>query len=176
MALNNDGKPFGLRDVRITPVNANGSLGTGVDLPSSQVFKFGDSASMKKLRGDDKDVAIAESENSVEWELEAGGISLAAYKAMAGGTVTDEGVTPNQTKTYLKKTTDKRPYFQVEGQAISESGGDFHAVVFKCKCEKLDGELADGEFYITKATGFAIGNSSDEAYKFVQNETVTAIS
>lgn len=170
--------PFGLRDVKIKPMAAGSETpGTAVDLPNARTFSFSETGDSEELRGDDGVVAIHDLGAGVDWELEAGGISLEAVAAMYGGAVVSAGVTPNQTKTYTKLDTDVRPYFQVEGQAISDSGGDFHVTVFKAKATgELSGELADGQFFLTGASGRGIGRSSDrKLYEMKQNETETAI-
>ena len=124
--------PFGLRDVKLKPVDAGtGVAGTAVDLPVSRTFSFSESEDFEELEGDDITAASHGSGPKVEWELEAGGLSFTAYKTMAGGTITESGTTPAQTKVYSKLATDARPYFQVEGQAISDSGGDVHCVVYR---------------------------------------------
>lgn len=170
--------PYGLRDVKVTPISTSGVVGTPIDLPNSRTFSFEENEDFEELRGDDRVVATRGQGASVGWELESGGISLEAYAVINGGTVLLSGVTPNQKKTYSKKTTDAKPRFNVEGQAISESGGDFHAILENCKAsEGVEGELADGAFWLTGASGTAIGNpDTDLLYEFVQNETATAIS
>jgi hypothetical protein len=168
--------PYGLRDVKLTPISDAGVLGTPVDLPASRTFSFSEAEEFEELRGDDQVVAIRGRGPSVEWELESGGISLPAYAVMAGGTVADTGVTPETVRSFKKKTTDARPYFKVEGQAISDSGGDFHAIVYKCRAnDTLEGELSDGTFWLTSASGQGIGNDDDDLYEFIQNETATPI-
>lgn len=169
--------PYGLRDVKITPYNQAGVLGTPVDLPNSRTFSFEESEDFEELRGDDKVVATRGQGASVGWELEAGGISLEAYASINGGVVVLSGITPAQKKTYTKKTTDAKPRFKVEGQAISESGGDFHVVLPNCKAtDGIEGELSDGSFWLTSASGTAIGDpTTDVIYEFVQNETAVAI-
>jgi hypothetical protein len=176
MALGNS-LPFGLRDVKLWPLGADGGRGTAVDLPVSRTFSFKETVSSEELTGDDVIQGSHEYNPVVEWELEAGGYSLEAYAVLAGGTVTSSGTTPAQIKTYSKKNTDARPYFEVEGQAISDSGGDFHAVVYRCKCTgDLDGKLENGNFAMTKASGNGYGRLSDgKLYDFVHNETVAAI-
>lgn len=176
MALANPALPYGLRDVKLRPIDSSGVVGASVDLPVARTFSFSEAEDFEELRGDDKVVAIRGKGPSVEWELEAGGISLDAYKIMAGGTVTTTGVTPTLSKALLKKVTDARPYFQVEGQAISDSGGDFHATLFKVRAsDSLEGEMGDGQFQLTSASGSAIGDASDNLYEFRQNESVTSI-
>lgn len=169
--------PFGLRDVKLWPLNPDGTRGTGVDLPVSRTYSFKETTSSEQLVGDDVIQGSHEYNPVVEWELEAGGYSLEAYAILAGGTVTTSGTTPSEVKTYSKLNTDARPYFEVEGQAISDSGGDMHAVVYRCKCDgDLDGKFENGAFAMTKASGKGYGRLSDgKLYDFIQNETVAEI-
>jgi hypothetical protein len=173
--------PFGLRDVRLYPLNPDGSRGTGVNLPVARTFSFTDTESFEDLVGDDTTVASHGAGPTVDWELESGGMPFEAFKIMAGGTVTSTGTTPNQKKVYSKLTTDQRPYFDVEGQAISDSGGDVHAVVYRCKATgDLEGSFANGAFTLTGAKGKGYGDNVRAAatfklYDFTHNETVTAI-
>lgn len=168
--------PYGLRDVKVAPIAADGTIGTLVDLPNSQTFSFSEAEDYQELRGDDKVVAKRGNGPTVEWDLESGGISLEAYVVINGGILTETGVDPAIIKTYKKKSTDSRPDFYVEGQAISESGGDFHVTLHRCKADGgVEGELADGEFWVSKASGTGIGNDLDDLYDFVQNNTETPI-
>jgi hypothetical protein len=169
--------PFGLRDVRIYPILASGSRGTGVKLPVSKTFSFKEVASSAELKGDDIVQGVHTYDPMVDFELEGGGISLDAYVVLVGGTVTATGTTPAQVKSFSKLRTDQRPYFDVEGQAISDSGGDVHCVVYHCKITgDLDGKFENGAFFMTKCTGKGIGDpTSGKLYDFVQNETAVAI-
>lgn len=189
MALNTIPLPYGLRDVRVTPfTDATNSAyaAQSIDLPNSQSFAFTDAEDFEDLRGDDQLQASHGKGAEPTWELGAGGISLEAYAAINGGTVVTTGVTPNQIKTYRKGntlTTDIRPYFKVEGRAISDSGGDFHVVIYRAKATgDVQGTLEDGKFWITGAKGkaYALATTigavpAGSIYDFVQNETATAI-
>ena len=177
MSLETTPLPYGLRDVKIYPISAAGVVGSSIDLPNSRTFSFEESEDFEELRGDDKVVATRGQGATVSWELESGGISLEAYAAMSGATVVESGVTPAQKKTLTKLGVDSKPRFKVEGQAISESGGDFHVVLYNCKAtESLSGELSDGAFWLTSASGSAIADpTSDKVFDFVQNEEPTAI-
>ncbi len=168
--------PFGLRDVKLSPLTA-GVPGTAVDLPNSRTFSFEESEDFEELRGDDKVRATRGKGGSVSWELEAGGISLEALVVLNGGTVAVTGTGSTEKKTYTKKVTDSRPEFQAEGQALSESGGDFHVVLPRCKVNgNISGEMGDGAFWLSGASGIAMGKTSDDTlYTFVQNATATAI-
>jgi hypothetical protein len=182
MPLTTHPLPFGLRDVKLTPFTtaAATAYGTGVDLPVSRTFSFSDSEEFEDLEGDDTKVASHGSGPTLEWELESGGMPFEAYKIMAGGTITESGTTPAMKKVFSKLATDARPYFKAEGQAISDSGGDVHGLVFKCKATgSLEGEFAFGAFQLLSAsgTGFASTVTADlgKLYDFVQNETAVAI-
>lgn len=168
--------PFGLRDVKLKQMADDGTLGASIDLPVARTLSFSEAEDFEELRGDDGVAAIRGKGASVEWELESGGISFAAWKVFSGGTITASGVTPAAKKSFKKNIVDVRPYFQAEGQAISDSGGDFHAVLFKCRAsDSLEGDLGDGEFWLTTASGQAIPNEDGDLYEFTQNETAVAI-
>jgi hypothetical protein len=167
--------PFGLRQVKITPINDAGTLMTAeaVFLPASRTFSFTETEDFEELQGDDRTVASHGAGPTVDWELEGGGISLKVWKALSGGTITESGVTPNVIRRYTKKTSDQRPYFQVEGRAISDNGGDFRGAVYRCKADgDLELELANGSFALTAASGKGYGNeATEELYDFFHNET-----
>jgi hypothetical protein len=174
--------PYGLRDVKITPYTTPAAtvLGTAVDLPNARTFSFSEAEEFTELRGDDKVVTTRGSGASVEWDLEAGGLSFEALKVIAGGTIVESGVTPNIVKTFTKKVTDARPFFQVEGQVISDSGGDVHCVLPRCRATgNIEGEFSDQNFFLTSGSGAALPSlvtgEEDILYEFVQNESATAI-
>lgn len=174
--------PFGMRDTKVTNYTtaAATTLGTSTDAPNARTLSFSESEDFEELRGDDKVIAIRGLGPSVEWEMENGGISIPAYKSMNGGTSVTTGVTPAQVTTYTKKATDERPYFKGEGQSISDSGGDFHCVLYKCRASgSMEGELGDGAFWLTSASGLVLPATLtaeiDTLYKFILNETVVPI-
>lgn len=168
--------PYGLRDVKITPYNSAGVLGTGVDLPVARTLSFEEAEDFEDLRGDDGVAATRGNGPVVNWELESGGISLEALVVLAGGAITASGTTPALKKTYKKLSTDARPYFKIEGQVISDNGGDVHAVIYKAKVTgTVNGEFADGSFFLTHAGGKGIGDASANLYDFIHNETAVAI-
>jgi len=175
--------PYGLRDVKLTAytdVNGTTLATTSVDLPVARTLSFSDSEDFEELRGDDKLVAQHGSGPAVEWDLESGGLPFEAFQIMAGGTIVTSGTGTTEKKVFSKKVTDQRPYFKVEGQAISDSGGDLHTILYRCKATgELSGEFSDGAFFLTSASGVSIapigGVNADKLYDFVQNATVTAI-
>lgn len=176
MALTDPALPYGLRDVKITPINSDGSFGTTIDLPVSQTFSFSEAEEFEELRGDDKLVAVHGKGPTVEFDLEAGGISLEAWQVLTGGVLSETGVTPAQIKALTKKTTQSRPYFKVEGQSINDVDGDTHVVIYKAKVtENLEGEFADGTFFVTSCSGQGLGDADDNLYTITWNETAAGI-
>lgn len=181
--------PYGLRDVKIIPyddLTADTFGSTLIDLPNAQTFEFTETEEYTDLRGDDQLVTSHGQGPQMDCSLESGGISMEAYAAINGGQIIETGVTPNQVKRYRKLVTDQRPFFAVIGQSISDSGGDVHAVVYRCRATgDLAGTFTDGEFFIPTAdiTGFGCLVNGDldgepilgALYDFVQHETITAI-
>jgi hypothetical protein len=175
--------PYGLRDVQITPYTtaAATALGTEmIDFPNARRMSFSEAEEYEELRGDDKIVTTRGKGASVDWDLEGGGFSFEAVRAMFGGTITETGTTPAQVKSFRKNVSNSRPFFRGEGQSMSDSGGDVHANLFLCRCTgNLSGEMADGSFWLTGASGVALPSrvTADlgDLYEFVQNEEATAI-
>jgi hypothetical protein len=178
MALPNPALPYGVRDIQLRAIDSAGVVSsTLVDLPVAQKLSFEEAEDYTDLRGDDNIAATHGNGPSVNWELDEGGISFAALKVINGGTITATGTTPNLKEVYSKKGTDARPYFQIEGQAITDSGGDIHCLIYKCKSKGgVKGEFADAAFFVTTATGVGIPDASENLYDFIHNETAVAIS
>lgn len=181
MALASKALPFGMRQIKVTPLGADGATpGSSVTLPVARKLTFSEAEDFTELRGDDTSQATHGSGPHVEWDLEEGGISLDAYVVIAGGTIINSGVTPNAVKTFRKMDTDTRPYFKMEGRAINDNGGDFHVLLYRCKADdSLDGELNDGEFWLTALSGKGYGSLEatplGRLYDFIHNETAVAI-
>lgn len=176
MALTDPVLPFGLRDVKLTPINADGTLGTSVDLPVSRTLSFSEAEDYEELRGDDRLVAVHGKGPVVEWDLESGGIPIEAWNVLSGGTITLSGTGTTEVKDFLKKITDTRRYFRIEGQSVADDGGDVHVIIYKAKCDdSLEGEFADGAFFVTSCSGRGLGDVNDNLYRMTWNETQTAI-
>lgn len=179
MALNNTRLPYGLRDVKVATLDAAGVKGTLVDLPNAQTFEFQESTETQELRGDDVVVAQRTTVSGVEWTIESGGISFEAYVVIAGGTITSTGTTPAIKKSWVRLGTDSYPDFYVEGQALSESGGDHHTIIHRAKANQISGSHTDQEFWVSHAegTGIATLTAADigKVWTMVANETTAAI-
>lgn len=178
-----DALPYGLRDVKITPYSDSGGTTLGsvsYDLPNAQTFTFNETEEFQELRGDDRLVATHGSGAQVDWSLEAGGISLAVWAILTGGAVTVTGVTPNRVETLRKRGSDVRPYFRVDGQVISDSGGDIVARVYRCRCnDTIGGDFGDGQFYVTSISGVGlplVSDTNDLLYDIIRSEAKSTLS
>lgn len=171
MALTGTIRSFGLRDLKLTPL----PTGTQVDLPVAMTLSFKEALVSGEMHGDDSVQAIVAITDKVEWELEAGGISLEAIKVMTGRASTLASTTPNQTNTVLARAGDVMPYFKIYGKSVGDGIDDIHVKLYKCKLtDGLEGEWKDGEFYVQKCSGIAIDDGS-KLYEIVQNETATTL-
>lgn len=182
MALAATSLPFGLRQVRVTPYTdaaATTLAASSLPLPNSQTLTWTESEDFEDLRGDDRLQTSHGKGPEIDWELTAGGLNLEAYAAMAGGTVSSTGVSPNVVKTFRKLVTDVRPFFKAEGRSISDAGGDMHGVIYRCKTTgDVSGSQEDGKFWISgfKGKGYAsLITPIDAVYDFVLNETAAVI-
>lgn len=171
MAMTSSVKPFGLRDIKIVPLPS----GSPIDLPNAQTMSFTERLTSGELRGDDATQSVVAIADALEWELEAGGISLEAYAAMTGRTITLAGTTPAQKNTLLANAGDVFPYFKIYGKSVSDGADDVHVLIYKAKLtDNIEGEFADGEFFVTSCSGIAVTNGT-KTFEIVHNETATAL-
>lgn len=179
MALASPALPYGLRDLKVATLTGAGTKGTLVDLPNAQTLEFNETTSNQQLRGDDAVKAQRTTVEAVEWTLAAGGISLEACVVMFGGSITSSGTTPNEKKVWKRQDTDNYPDFFLEGQAMSESGGDHHTTIYRAQANSLSGTHQDQEFWVTNAEGTGIGSLNattlGRVWDMTHNETATAI-
>lgn len=174
-------RPFGIRKLQITPMGDDGATpDTSVMLDAVQRLGFTESEDFEIMRGEDKEITRRGKGPLVNWAMSQGGLSLPAYKAVVGGTLTTTGVSPNVVTKVRKSANDVRPWFKAEGQSISDSGGDVHAVIFLCKTTgDVTGEFADQTFWTTGFSGVGLPSREaatlDALYDIIENETETAI-
>ena len=171
MALTGTTRPFGLRQITVVPLPS----GTAVALPAAMTLSFKEALTSGELRGNDATVSVVAITDKVEWELEAGGISLEAIKVMTGRTITLTGTTPNQINTVLARAGDTYPWFKIYGKSVGDGADDVHVLIYKAKLtDGLEGEFKDGEFFIQACSGIAVDDGS-KLYEIVQNETATTV-
>lgn len=174
--------PYGMRDCKLTPYEDEGGTVLGdvsFDLPNMQTFSFSETEEFQDLRGDDRTITTRGRGSQVEWSLEAGGYDITIWSILTGGQIIEEGLTPNRRVIMRKFSTASRRYFRMEGQAISDSGGDVHSIVYRCRSnDAIEGTFADGEFFVTSASGLGLpllDADFDLLYDHIHNETATSI-
>lgn len=180
MALPTSALPYGMRDIKLTPITANlpagVTYGTFVDLPASRTLSWSQDEDYEQLRGDDTVVAERGNGPLISWELEGGGISLDAKAVMDGSINTSSGVSPNVVKSNALKGTTAKPYFRIDGQAINDNGGDTKVILYRCKATGgVEGEFSEGSFTLTNASGNGYPNADDKLMDIVHYETSAAI-
>jgi hypothetical protein len=161
---------FGLREVKLVGVSAS------ISLNAAQTMTFKERVKSGELSGNDKTLATAASSDAVEWELEEGGISLAAYALLTGrAAVLDAGV-GDSTLTLAAAAQVEFPYFKIYGKSVGDVGDDVHVKVYKAKVlGGIEGQFADGEFFVSKCSGVAIDDGANGIYDIVHNETAAAL-
>lgn len=157
MALNDNRLPYGLRKVMVATLDSTGVKGTLVALPNAQTLEFTETTTTQELRGDDVIKATRTTVEAVEWSLDAGGITFAAMKVIAGGTITVTGTTPAIKHQWRRMEGETYPDFYAVGKALSESGGDHQTVLHRCKANQISGTHQDEEFWVSHAEGTGIG-------------------
>lgn len=172
MALTGTIRAFGLRDLKVAKLPG----GAVVDLPNALTLTFKERLTSGELRGDDATQAVVAITDAAEWEIEAGAISLEAWAAITGRTITLTGTTPNQINTYGAAAGDVYPYFKIYGKSVGDGADDVHVKIWKAKAtEGIEGEFKDGEFWMTKCAGIAVDDGTNGIYDVVQNETATTL-
>lgn len=164
--------PFGLRDVKLTPLPS----GSATDLPVVRSVEVSLTSDSTELTGDDTTVAVRTFNLRVEGSIESGGMNPAAIAVMVGGTVATSGTTPNAKKTIAIGSSTAAGYFKLEGQVIADDGGDFHMVVYKAKITTGPSwTFANGEYTLTTGDFTGVADGSNKIIDLVWNETAAAI-
>ena len=174
--------PYGLRDIKITPYIDEGGtvLGdTSYDLPNAQTLGFNETEEFQELRGDDKLVATHGNGAKMDWSMEAGGVDLVIWAILSGGQIITSGLTPNRVEIMRKKSSDVRPYFRIEGQVLSDSGGDIVGKIYRARCQgNIGGDFGDAKFHITSCSGVGlplVDDQNDLLYDIIRHESKTTL-
>lgn len=177
-----DGLPYGVRDLKLTSyTDALGMvLGTAsVDLPYIQTLNFTEAEEFAELRGDDKVITTRGRGSMVNWDLESGGLPIAAWAVFTGGSVIERGLTPNREIELQKKSTQTRPWFRIDGKVISDSGGDVLVRIYRCRANgDITANFTDGEFQTSSVTGIGyplLDDTNDLLYSIFRRETTEAL-
>jgi hypothetical protein len=162
--------PFGINAIKLV----RGA--TTVSLPVDRVLKFKERTISGELMGSGKIAAVATKLIAVDFELEAGGISLEAVAVMTGRTVVVAGTTPNESTKLTGLAAQDYPFFIIRGQALGAGTDDLHCYIYKAKLtDGLNGDFQDGQFFMSAVKGTGIDDGTNGIYDFIQHETAAAL-
>lgn len=177
-----DALPYGARDLKLTQYDD--ALGqvlstASVDLPYIQTLNFSEAEEFAELRGDDKLITTRGRGSMVNWDLESGGLPIAAWAVFTGGSVIERGLTPNREVELQKKATQARPWFRIDGKIISDSGGDVLVRIYRCRANgDITANFTDGEFTTSSVTGVGyplLDDTNDLLYSIFRRESTSAL-
>lgn len=165
-------KPFGMRQL----VTYDSAGANAVALPVGLMLRFAERLATTEFAAEDEIVAVRTRVIGVDWELEAGGISLAAWARMTGRTATESGTTPNRVLTLTAANGDDFPYFRIYGRSIGDGGDDVRVQLLNVKLTAIEGTLRDGQYVVTSCAGVGLQNGSGQVYQVIQRETAAVLS
>lgn len=178
-----DGWAYGCRDLKLTEyIDASGMVlsDTSVDLPYIQHLNFTEAEEFAELRGDDKLLTTRGKGAQVNWDLESGGINIAAWAVITGGSVFERGLSPNREIELRKRATQTRPFFRIDGKIISDSGGDVLVRIYRCRANgDITANFTDGDFQTSQIAGVGLpllDDTNDLLYSIFRRETSSEIS
>ncbi|OBK14092.1 fibronectin type III domain-containing protein [Mycobacterium asiaticum] len=180
---NPDSKPYGLHRLWITPyTDADGSIlgDTSYRMPLARTLAATENEDNDTLDGDDKAAAAIQGKGAtISGTLEAGGLDLTTFAIITGAQLIESGVGPSLKRTVRKRGSDQRPYWRVEGQIISNGGGDNVMRIFRCKANgKIQFDAKYGAFMIpsTDFMGTPLpGEDADFLWEIDYNATKTTL-
>ncbi|GGQ48812.1 phage tail protein [Streptomyces asoensis] len=187
MPLQRFTRVYGIKDAKIAPLTADPASGTPtygalIDVPGIKTFEISGDVEVKKLRGDNTQLATNAAISNIQVAVSHAKMSLDVLAAIIGGTVTDSGTTPAQKTSWdLTDTTATLPPFKLEGvtppNGIDIIGGDVHVVLHKLTLSAFpDLGFAEEDYRIASFTADADPLLSNGKWiSTVINETAVAI-
>ncbi|MDP7721784.1 fibronectin type III domain-containing protein [Mycobacterium sp. TY814] len=180
---NPDTKPYGLHRLWIcgyTDTDGTILAETAYRLPLARTLAFTENEDNDTLDGDDKaSVAIQGKGATVSGTLEGGGLDLTTLAIITGAQLIESGVGPTLKRTLRKRGSDQRPYWRVEGQVISNGGGDNVIRIFRCKANgKIALDSKYGAFMIPSIDFMGTpmpGEDADYLWEIDYNATKTTL-
>lgn len=171
---------LGVDDAKISPISVDDASAltydAAIDVPGITSIKLTPNFVEKELRGDESILDQYSKLESIDWSFENSIMSLDVLAVLIGGTVTANGVTPNQSQTYKLNKADKPKYFKLEGKSDYTDMGDAHVVLYKCKASKAEYSFVGEDYAKVSASGKAIGTKYNGDIKdLVFNETAVDI-
>lgn len=176
MAISDHLITYTMTDLKVIAYESGALGATLVDLPGIRSCQITLGNDAQVLRGDNREMAVVDTGNTLEWQFEAGGMDLEALAIILGGATADAGTTPDVIRTLAIGSDDPRPYFGFVGVAPSDNAvEDLHIFVPKAKATgAFEVTAQDQEFATPTISGRAVEHTTHGLVKFVQHETAVA--
>jgi hypothetical protein len=186
MAFNDAFNLFNLDDAKLYPITADSAaaytVGNGIDIPGIRSISFSPEFLTKEQTGDAVVLDVYSKFRKASGTVDHALISLPMLAALAGGTASDSGTTPNQQSKFVWSGTDVPAYCRLEAQVKyvgaddSITSGDFHLIVYKMKLSNLKVELQNEDFAAVSFDYEAIPCKYDsKCVEMQKNETAVAL-
>lgn len=182
MGLAHFSNVYGITDCKIAPVTADTSGGTTygslVDVPGVKSMEISGTVTSKRNRGDNKLLAVRSLIESMQAMVPYAQLSLDVLAAIAGGSTTDTGTTPNQKSTYSQLGANTPKYFKLEAKtdAMDFITGDGHILLYKCVITAFPTfGFAEEDFAGYQLQAESMPRGDDKQFDIVFNETAAAI-
>lgn len=163
-------KPFGLRELKITNADGSGALA----LPAAMILHVTPRIAASEMMAEGVVVGVSSVLVALDWEIEAGGVSLDVLAKLTGDTTASGGSAPNRVLTLSGDAGSALPYVRIYGRAVGDGADDIHCKLWRCKLTGIEGTFRVGEFWITSCAGVAVGGANG-LFDFVQHETGIAL-
>jgi hypothetical protein len=187
MPLQRFTRVYGIQDAKISaltadPAGGTPTYGTPIDVPGIKSFEISGEIEVKKLRGDNVQLATNSAISSVTVAVTHAKLSLDVLATILGGEITDSGTTPSQiTRWDLHGDDANFPPFKLEGvtppNGIDIIGGDLHVILHKLTLSTFpDLGFAEEDYRIASFSADADPLQSTGRWISIPiNETATAI-
>jgi hypothetical protein len=187
MPLQRFTRVYGIKDAKIAPLSSDPATGTPtygalIDVPGIKTYEISGDVEVKKLRGDNVQLATNAAVSNIQVAITHAKLSLDVLTAILGGTVTDSGTTPAQKSVWdLTADTATLPPFKLEGvtpaNGVDIVGGDVHVVMHKLTLSAFpDLGFAEEDYRIASFTADADPLLSNGKWISIAiNETAAAI-
>lgn len=171
-----DALVFGLREVKIYDPNVT----SGVSLPVARILRVSERVASENFLAEGIQVGVQSFTERLDWELEAGGISLAAWSKLTGRALSQVGSTPNRTQDIVALGNaavgpSTYPYIRIWGRSVGDAGDDVFIDIMRAKVTALSGEFRDTQFVVTRCAGVGVRDNIGRFYRVQQRETAAVL-
>ncbi len=157
MPISHDTRWYAVDDARLARLTADASgaagptYGTLLDVPGIRSVGITGDVNSSELRGDGRRIDQSSKLAGLSLTFEFAKSAFDIFAVLAGGTVADAGVAPNQTATWQLLGGDTMNYFMFEAQTkgVDTIGGDGHLRLWKCILTSFPGLGFGNEDYQT---------------------------